>query len=106
MPWQDKRRTRALIEKAVTSLRDETLETLRAATTNLEKVTTQVGDLAKSLTTVEDSMRTLRAYSDRETKKLAALLEGAVRITLAREHGREYTLARKLGSLRDVLCYA
>lgn len=90
MPWQ----TRALIAKAVTSLRDETLEMPCEATSNLEKVTTQVGDLAKTLTTVEDWIRC--GYSEHETKELGALLEGAVGTTLAREYGREYTLARKV----------
>lgn len=50
-------------------------------------------------------MQKLQLYSANETKKLAAVVEGAVRTILASEHGKQYTLARKIGSLREVLCH-
>lgn len=50
-------------------------------------------------------MRMLHHYMENESRKLAALVEGAVRSILACDHGKEYTLARKVGSLQDVSCY-
>lgn len=74
-------------------------------TENLKRVNTQVGDLTISLTTVQETMETLRLYSENESKKLEGVVEGAARMVLAADHGRKYTLARKVNSLRDVLCY-
>lgn len=105
MPWQSRRQTRVLIAAAVKTLRDETIAKLGEITSNLQEVNTQVDDLTTSLNTVQDSMETLRLYTEHETKKLATLVEGAVRTILASEHGRQYTLGRKVSSLRDVLCY-
>lgn len=44
-------------------------------------------------------------YSEHETNKSAALVEGAVRSVLVHERERGYTLAREVISLRDVLEY-
>ncbi|KAL0634476.1 hypothetical protein Q9L58_006565 [Maublancomyces gigas] len=88
-PWQNKRQTRGLIAEAVKNLRDEKLNTLGKISDDLRGVSTLVQDLTTSLTTVEESMRPLRLHSENETRKLAAMLEGAVRTILAAEHGRE-----------------
>lgn len=74
MPWQNKRQTRGLIAEAVNNLRDETIEKLREISGNLQGISTLVDDLTTSLNTVQESIRTLRLYSENETKKLAAVV--------------------------------
>lgn len=86
-------------------LREEMLSKLQTITHDVQDVNARIGDLTASLSTMEDSLQKLRKYTEVETKKLAAVVEGAVRNILASDHGREYTLARKVGSLRDALGY-